>query len=118
MSIPTAPQTRLSRDVSKDLLKLIKEFPDIQTITLERIHDHVEKKEIDQCIILGRRNGRNDTSYYLLCVASKLLKIYESQRGIGPRVWRRFETVINFLQDEFGDRLPINDIAIIIDKPL
>lgn len=118
LSEPAHAQVVLARRPANDLLQRLKDFSSLRPITLDSYRDLVETGTIDQCIILGRRNSRNDTSYYLLSRAGELLNIYESQRGIGPRVWRRFETVVNFLQDKFGDQIPLNDICIIIDQPV
>lgn len=116
MSEPARMQVVLARRPSTDLLQRLQDFSSLRAITLDSYRDLVETGALDQCIILGRRNGRNDTSYYLLSLAGELLNIYESQRGIGPRAWRRFETIVNFLQDNFGDQIPLNDICIIIDQ--
>lgn len=118
MSDSARLQVVLAQRPSRDLLQRLQDFSSLRAITLDSYRDLVDTGAIDQCIILGRRNGRNDTCYYLLSRAGELLNIYESQRGIGPRVWRRFETVVNFLQDKFGDQIPLNDICIIIDQPV
>ena len=83
---------------------------------MPELRDGLERKEIKTVTVLGKRRNKNDTNFYLIAIRNNEPLLYEAEKNVGPRAWRKFETSINFLQSNFSHLLPLENINLILES--
>ena len=70
-------------------------------ITTQQRHDALENEAIKHVAVFGMRRHKHDTRFYLIAVLEGEPRLYEAEENVGPRAWRKFETLVNFLQTNY-----------------
>lgn len=104
------------QEITNQLTLQLHPLTNMKRITLYELRGALQNDIISSVTVLGKRRNKNDTNFYLIAVIGEEPRIYEAEKNIGPRAWRKFETIINFLQSNFFDELPLENINLILES--
>lgn len=104
------------QDITNQLMLQLQPLTNMKRITMYELRGALQNHVISSVTVLGKRRNKNDTNFYLIAVIGEEPRIYEAEKNVGPRAWRKFETIINFLQSNFFDELPLEHINLILES--